>query len=146
MHPIVAEDSSLIVQWEVLNHAMSTTRVISNRVNIEAIPEDKGGGFGLFISMMFADGVPWTVEVRRADSPDSLTDFAKEIRDAPLDQYGAPIVPGFGRMDVEKTYRLAIAMLRDGHAPFDSGSPSIQFRTVSNRQSGVAVCELDQEF
>ena len=127
MGTIVAEDTSLFVKWDVQDRAMGTPRVISNRVNVEPIPEDKGGGFGLFISMMFADGVQWAVEVRRADSPDVFRDFAEEIRNAPLDEYGAPIVPGFGRMDIEVTYRSARAMLRDGHVPFDPGSPPIKF-------------------
>lgn len=129
MRPVVAEDGSLIVQWDVCDREAQTKRIISNRVNIETIPKEKGGGFGLFISMMFADGVQWTVEVKRADNPDDLTDFARNVRNAPLDEYGAIIIPdGFGRMDVESTYRLARASLRDGQVPFDPGSPAIQFR------------------
>lgn len=128
MRPIVAEDNSLIVQWDVQERAIKKTRVISNRINIEAIPEDKGGAFGLFISMMFADGVQWAVEMRRADNPGDLTDFAEEIRNAQLDEDGAPIVPGFGRMNIRATYRSAITKLRGGYVPFDPGSPPIKFR------------------
>ena len=128
----LSKDGRLIIEWHVRNDPLQNNavpyRVISNRVSIWDIPPEKGSGFGLFYSMMFADGIAWTVLVRQASVADRLADEMKALRCSPLDEHGAIIHPDIGPLDVPATYRIAKQMLLSGEFPADPGTPWIQFR------------------
>jgi hypothetical protein len=120
----------LLVDWCIRNQPPSgfSFRILSNRVFTAPIPEAWGSGFGLFISMIFSDGIPYSALVRRADDHAELIDELREIRGAEIDNFGALIVPRLGKMDVIGTYREAHRMLSAGDVPIDPGTPRIRFR------------------
>ena len=103
-------------------------RILSNRAFIESIPEEHGSGFGLFISIVFSDGIPCSAFVRRADEHADLMDQLHAIQGAPTDEFGALILPGVGTMDATAIYAAARRMLSAGDVPIDPGTPRIRFR------------------
>ena len=104
-------------------------RVISYRVFVEPFPLDsKVPGFGLFVGLLFADGLAYTCEVARADSREALADRYKALREAPQDEYGGPIDPEVGYLDWRATYLSARSIIAQGGVPIDPGSPRILFR------------------
>ncbi len=106
-----------------------TPRVLSNRVFVAEISADQGGpGFGLCVSMLFEDGVAWTVGVKQAANREALTDDFRALRAAPTDEYGAIISPRLGRMDVLRTHATALDAILSGHVPVDAGTPFIGVR------------------
>jgi hypothetical protein len=138
MRSYVSQDGSLVIDWFLRNHSSLVVaippQVISNRVSIWEIPSEKGGGFGLFYSMMFADGIAWTVLMRQAPKADDLGDELKALRSAPLDEYGAIVVPpDIGPLDVQRTYQTARQAISSGEVPADPGTPFIQFRRPNPR-------------
>ena len=79
MRNFLSGDGKVLVAWCVKDEGPSIGepyRVISNRMFIEALPEDRGSGFGLFIGMVFADGLAWTVLVRQAATRKDLVNEA----------------------------------------------------------------------
>ena len=134
---MLSEDGGFHVDWQARDKALrvraTTPEITSNRVFIEEIPKHKGEGFGLFISMIFADGLVWVVEVSRANTFNELVEEEALVREAPVDEYGAVIHPTLGRMDVPRTYMAAKDSILSGKMPLDPGSPWIRFRTVTNK-------------
>lgn len=131
MRNFLSGDGKVLVAWCVKDEGPSIGepyRVISNRVFIEALPEDRGSGFGLFIGMVFADGLAWTVLVWQAATRKDLVNEAKVISAAPLDRYGSPILPKEGPMDVPRTYRMARDAILASEVPLDPGTPFVRFR------------------
>ena len=101
--------------------------IISNRVGIEEIPGSDEKEFGLFISMVFDDGVAVAALLRKAPTREALQDEYQAALEAPTDGRGALVPSG---PDVSRTYEEACKILARGEAPFDAGSPIMQFRAV----------------
>ena len=120
-------DGTRSVDWCLRKKPETVPRIIANRVSIEPLPEDRGTGFALLISILFADGIVWAVEVRRAHRREELAAEAEALRAAPVDRFGAVIHPRIGRMNVPETYSGAWEALQRGEVPFDPGSPWIKF-------------------
>ena len=111
-------------------------RVISYRVFVERFPEDsKVPGFGLFVGLLFADGLAWTCEAARADSREALADRFKALREAPQDQYGGPIDPEVGPLNWWATFLSARNVAAQGGVPIDPGSPWVHFREPDDHDS-----------
>ena len=127
---LTSVDRPLDVYWCIREQPPSafSFRILSNRAFIESIPEDYGSGFGLFVSLVFSDGVPYSVLVRRADEREDLMDDLSAVQSAPTDEFGAPVLPGVGKLDVTETYLEARRMLNAGDLPIDPGSPRIRFK------------------
>lgn len=132
MRNLTAGDGVTSANWHIKSRIPACPqphRVVSSRVFVEAFPTDsRVPGFGLFVSMIFADGICWVVEADRADTRDELRDHLKALNAAPKDKFGVPIDPRLGRMDVLGTYAYARKSVFKGEVPFDAGSPWIHFR------------------
>ncbi|MDE0432373.1 MAG: hypothetical protein OXH92_00050 [Bryobacterales bacterium] len=103
--------------------------VVSFKSGIEAIPEGRGSGFALFLWIVFADGIAWTVMVDHAESVDELKEGLRALRASPaLVGFGAPRLPSGAFLDVPATYRQARESLLCGERPFAPGVP-IRFRS-----------------
>ncbi|MDE0175522.1 MAG: hypothetical protein OYH76_18245 [Defluviicoccus sp.] len=117
----VSPDGRRMVSWIVDKEGQfppDAARIVSFKSGIEAIPEDEGGGFALFLWIVFADGIAWTVLVDQADSPDELKKGLQALREPPvLDGFGAPISPSGEFMDVRATYMHAREALLRGNPP-----------------------------
>lgn len=127
---LTSVDRPLDVYWCIREQPPSafSFRILSNRAFIESIPEDYGSGFGLFISLVFSDGIPYSGLVRRADEREDLMDDLSAIQGAPTDEFGALILPKLGKMDVAGAYYAAREMLSAGDVPSDPGTPRIRFK------------------
>ena len=127
-----SRDGRLLINWHLKDnyHSRLTLpyRVISNRISIWDIPPEEGTGFGLFHSMMFADGIASTVLVRRSRTAAELEKEMFALRSSPLDQFGAVIHPDVGQLDVRRMYQMAKQAILGGEVPADPGTPRIQFR------------------
>lgn len=126
----IASDGRLLVDWYIRDRpAVTRHRVVSTRVFVERFPPDSGEpGFELFVSMVFSDGIPWVVLARRADDQADLADDREALAQAPLDQFGVPVHPDLGPLNVPAIYQIARADLQRGGIPVDPGSPWMQFR------------------
>lgn len=128
----VSPDGRRMVSWVVDKEGQippDALRIVSFECGIESVPDNKGGGFGLFLWIVFADGIAWTVLVDQADSPDELKKGLQALREPPrLDGFGAPILPSGEFMDIPATYMQARESLLRGNSPFSPGVP-VRFRS-----------------
>lgn len=132
-----SHDLRLMVSWIIDREGRipsNAWRVVSFKSGIEAIPEGRGSGYALFLWLVFADGITWTVLVDQADSADNLVDGLRALRESPpLDGHGAPMLPNGDFMDIPATYLAAREFLLAGNAPFSPGFP-IRIRSEEWRQ------------
>lgn len=120
------DSDKTMVHWLVSKHKRTTPKVVSNRTYISRSRET--GRYGIAISMMFEDGIMGTVWGFEADREEDLLDKLAALNDAPVDEYGALIIPDFGEQNVPLTYFRFHKMLVKGKDPSDPGSPMMKFK------------------
>ena len=118
------DGESMMVHWFVSKQKPRTPKVVSNRTSVFRSRET--GQYGIEISMMFEDGVMGTVRGFETERQEDLAALRDALDDAPLDEYGALIIPGFGPQDVELTYFRFHKSLVNGEDPTDPGSPILK--------------------
>lgn len=130
MRGLCSTNGKMFVNWSLKVRGPNfdaPCRVILERAMIAAIPEGKGLRCGLFLSTVFAEGLAWVVLVQQATKHGKLLDAREALRNAPLDEHGAPILLKAGSIDMSRTYRTARDALRAGELPSSPRAP-IRFK------------------
>lgn len=124
--------STLMVQWLLRDQSgVKIPKVISFRIIIEKFP--KARGFGLFICMVFADGIPATGLLLSADDQNDLVEDMERVQNAPLSDYNAPVM-----INIPWLYRMSLDSLKMGkQPPFNPGLAMwLRPDPVSTKRSG----------